>query len=115
MINVENNIDAAKEAFLKAARAAAKESKITLIADVQSVTPVGTKEKGSKAPGSLRRSITGICRATDSEATITVGSPLIYAKKVEFQDKSYLRSILMRDSLKIRNIFVKHIRGANYE
>lgn len=107
MINVENNIDAAKEAFLKAARAAAKESKITLIADVQSVTPVDT--------GALRRSITGTCKITDSEATVTVGSPLIYAKKVEFQDKSYLRSTLMRDSLKIRNIFIKHIRGANYE
>ncbi|WP_415319931.1 HK97 gp10 family phage protein [Clostridium perfringens] len=107
MINVENNIDAAKESFLKAARAAAKESKITLIADVQSVTPVDT--------GSLRRSITGICRATDSEATITVGSPLIYAKKVEFQDKSYLRSTLMRDFLNVGNVFTKHIRGANYE
>ncbi|KXA01031.1 hypothetical protein HMPREF3222_03423, partial [Clostridium perfringens] len=42
MINVENNIDAAKEAFLKAARTATKESKITLIADVQCVTPVDT-------------------------------------------------------------------------
>lgn len=107
MINVENNIDEAKADFLKAARAAAKESKITLIADVQSVTPVDT--------GALKRSITGRCRATDSEATIKVGSPLIYAKKVEFQDKSYLRSTLIRDSLKIRNIFVKHIRGASYE
>lgn len=110
---VENNINYAKQKLLESLRNAANETKITLIADVQSVTPVGTKEKGSKSPGALKRSISGHYRVKNSgEIKIELGSPLIYARKVEFENKSYIRSTLNRDLDKISAIFNKHVKGS---
>lgn len=102
---VKNNINEAKAKFLQALRDSADETKLTVVADVQSVTPVKT--------GALKRSISGHYRVkNEGLIKIEVGSPLIYAKKVEFENKSYLRSTLDNDSEKISDIFNNHIKGA---
>ncbi|WP_338627507.1 HK97 gp10 family phage protein [Clostridium baratii] len=112
-LKIENNISEAKAKFLQALRDAAQETKVTLIADVQSVTPVGSKEKGSISPGALKRSISGHYRVENSgDITIEIGSPLVYAKKVEFENKSYIRSTFDRDLDKVSDIFNKHIKDA---
>lgn len=97
-VNINDNILQSKQAFLNALRDASNESKLTLIADIQEVTPVKT--------GALKRSITGNYKVSNSgNVSITVGSPLVYARKVEFRDKSYLRATLNRDLSKISTIF----------
>lgn len=101
-INIKDNILNSRQAFLEGLRKASNESKITLIADTQEVTPVKT--------GRLKRSITGHYRVTnDGKINITIGSPVIYACKVEFKDKSYLRATLDRDLSKISEIFNKRL------
>ncbi|EJT6665748.1 hypothetical protein QTG94_14525 [Clostridium perfringens] len=112
-LKIENNINLAKQKFLQSLRDAANETKLTLIADTQSVTPVGSKEKGSLHPGALKRSINGNYRVKNSgDIKIVVGSPLIYAKKVEFENKSYIRSTFNKDLDKVSDIFNKHMKEA---
>ena len=111
-LKIENNISEAKAKFLQALIDASEETKITLIADVQSVTPVGSKEKGSISPGALKRSISGNEKINSGNIEIEVGSPLVYARKVEFENKSYIRSTFDRDLDKVSDIFNKHIKDA---
>lgn len=104
MIKVENKIEENKELFLKAIKDASRECKITGVADIQNLTPVKT--------GALKRSITGEDTVTEENAKLKFGSPLIYAKKVEFENKSYIRATLTRDIPKFEKIFIKHLRKA---
>lgn len=107
---VENNILKLRDQIIKCMEDATKECAITVTADVQSVTPVGSKEKGSISPGALKRSITFNTELTDTHSSFEVGSPLIYARKVEFENKSYLRSTFKSDIKKFENIYIKHLR-----
>lgn len=104
MVKVENKIKENKELFLQAIKDSSKECKITGIADIQNVTPVKT--------GALKRSLTGENTVTEENVKLQFGSPLIYAKKVEFENKSYIRATLTRDIPKFEKIFIKHLRKA---
>lgn len=104
MVKVENKIKENKELFLQAIKDSSRECKITGIADIQNVTPVKT--------GTLKRSIAGEDTVTEEHTNLKFGSPLIYAKKVEFENKSYIRITLTRDVPKFEKIFIKHLRKA---
>ncbi|MGM8259305.1 HK97 gp10 family phage protein [Clostridium perfringens] len=104
MVKVENKIKENKELFLQAIKDATRECKITGIADIQNVTPVKT--------GALKRSIAGEDTATEENVKLQFGSSLIYAKKVEFENKSYIRATLTRDIPKFEKIFIKYLRKA---
>lgn len=108
-VKVENNFEKFKNELLKGLDNAGKEIFITELAEIQANTPVGTKEKGSKAPGTLKRSITGSKKRTNGIIKIAWGSKIIYARKVEFKDKSYIRNTLKRDMHRIESILNKHI------
>lgn len=105
MLNVEDNTNKFKERFLKALTLASTETFISELADIQSNTPV--------LKGDLKRSITGKPEINLGKVEIVWGSKLVYARKVEFKDKSYIRSTLNRDLNKIAGIFNKHIGGAS--
>lgn len=107
---VENNFAKAKEEFLNGFRKAARETKIELVADTQAITPVGTEEKGSIAPGTLKRSITGNYRVDDKKAKIEIGSPVIYARKVEYENKAYIRPALEGATDKVAEIFNRNLK-----
>lgn len=109
---VKNDILKLRDQVIKAMQDATKECAVTGTDDVQSVTPVGSKEKGSISPGALKRSVTFNTELTDTHSSFEVGSPLIYSRKVEFEDKSYLRSTFKRDIKKFENIYIKHLRKA---
>lgn len=108
-VRVENNFEKFKNKLLKGIDNAGKEIFITELAEIQANTPVGTKEKGSKAPGTLKRSITGKSQKINGVVKIAWGSKVVYARKVEFKDKSYIRSTLKRDIPRIASILNKHI------
>ena len=109
---IHDNIPLAKEKFLKALRDSANEIKVTEIANVQVNTPVGDPKRKDETPGALRRSIAGNCKVRATGFNVEIGSPLAYAKKVEFQDKSYLISTFKDDEENIQDIINKHIQGA---
>lgn len=109
-VKVENNFEKFKNRLLKNIDNAGKEIFITELAEIQANTPVGTKEKGSKAPGTLKRSITGSKKRTNGIIKIAWGSKIIYARKVEFKDKSYIRSTLKRDNSRIQEIFNRYVK-----
>lgn len=80
---------------------ACEEIGITKVADIQAITPVDT--------GSLRRSISFDKVINKNTAVITFGSDLIYAAKVEFKNKSYLRAAF--NDNKVQEILLKHLKG----
>ncbi|MBS6006884.1 MAG: HK97 gp10 family phage protein [Clostridium baratii] len=101
-IHVENHFEEYAKKLVRATAAAAEEVKITELAEMQSNTPVKT--------GALKRSETAVTKVDDSGLKITWGSPLVYAKKVEFKDKSYIRSTLKREIGNINRILNKHLK-----
>lgn len=110
---IHDNIPLAKEKFLKALRDSANEIKITETANIQVNTPVGDPKRKDETPGALRRSIVGHYRVkNEGILKVEIGSQLAYAKKVEFQDKSYLISTFKDDEEDIQDIINKHIQGA---
>ncbi|MGL4848506.1 MAG: HK97 gp10 family phage protein [Clostridium sp.] len=104
-MKIINNVDEFEKKFMEALKSASKEICITELADIQSNTPVLT--------GDLKRSITGKSKVKNNLVKIEWGSKLVYARKVEFKDKSYIRSTLTRDLDKIGKILDKHIGGAD--
>lgn len=102
MFKVKNNFEEFKKQFLNSLDNAGKEIFITELAEIQSNTPVKT--------GALKRSITGYKKRTDGIIKIRWGSKLPYARKVEFKDKSYIRSTLKRDESNIRDILYNHLK-----
>lgn len=101
--HVENNFEEYIKKLIRATAAAAEEIKITELAEMQSNTPVKT--------GALKRSETAITKVDANNVKITWGSPLVYAKKVEFKDKSYIRSTIKREVGNINRILNKHLKG----
>lgn len=100
---VENNFNEYIKKLIGATAAAAQEIKITELAEMQSNTPVKT--------GALKRSETATTKVNPECVKITWGSSLVYAKKVEFKDKSYIRSTLKREIGNINTILNKHLKG----
>lgn len=100
MIETENKIPEVIKQLKNASVQASKEIETTVKADIISVTPVRT--------GALARSITSFRKPEGSNIRICWGSNLVYAAKVEFENKSYLRGTLQKDKLKILNILIKH-------
>lgn len=101
-IHIENHFEEYIKKLVTATAAAATEIKTTELAEMQSNTPVKT--------GALKRSETAITKVDDSGLKITWGSPLVYAKKVEFKDKSYIRSTLKREIGNVNRILNKHLK-----
>lgn len=99
---IENNFEEYIKKLVEATTAAAKEIEITELAEMQSNTPVKT--------GALKRSETSKTTFNIEGITITWGSPLVYARKVEFEDKSYIRSTLKREVSNINKILNKHLK-----
>lgn len=76
---------------------------ITEVASIQANTPVKT--------GNLRRSINYLEPVSDNHILkISLGSSMIiYATKVEFENKSYLRATLKADVKEIEGIMIKRL------
>lgn len=79
---------------------------ITEVASIQSNTPVKT--------GNLRRSINYLKPTKDKHILkVSMGSNVIYAAKVEFENKSYLRATLKADTKEIEGIIIKRLEGVS--
>ncbi|MDS0525460.1 HK97 gp10 family phage protein [Clostridium sp. SHJSY1] len=89
----------------QAAIDAGEEIGTTKLADIQSNTPVLT--------GNLKRSITFVKNVNTDNIKVTWGSNIVYAAKVEFENKSYIRDTLRNDSSQIIDIIVKHLKGVS--
>ena len=100
-VRVENNFEKFKNRLLNNIQKAGQEAFITELAEIQSNTPVET--------GNLRRSITGKSQKINGVVKIAWGSKVVYARKVEFKDKPYIRSTLKRDIPRIASILNKYI------
>ncbi|MDM0458201.1 HK97 gp10 family phage protein [Clostridium perfringens] len=100
-VKIENNFEDFKNKLLNNIQKAGQEAFITELAEIQSNTPVET--------GNLKRSITGESKKINGVVKIAWGSKVVYARKVEFKDKSYIRSTLKRDIVRIEAIFNKYI------
>lgn len=75
---------------------------ITEVASIQANTPVKT--------GNLRRSINYLEPVSDNHILkISLGSNVVYATKVEFENKSYLRATLKADAKEIEGIMIKRL------
>ncbi|RKI45768.1 HK97 gp10 family phage protein [Clostridium paraputrificum] len=75
----------------------------TLLANMQSITPVKT--------GTLKRSLTFKKAKSDKTCSITWGSNIAYAAKVEFENKSFLRSTLRGCESEVIDIIKRHLGG----
>ncbi|HFD0308729.1 HK97 gp10 family phage protein [Clostridium perfringens] len=100
-VKVENNFEYFKKKLLNNIQKAGQEAFVTELAEIQSNTPVET--------GNLKRSLTGNSKLNNSILKVSWGTKVIYARKVEFKDKSYIRSTLKRDIVRIGAIFNKYI------
>lgn len=79
---------------------------ITEVSSIQSNTPVKT--------GNLRRSINYLRPTIDRHIVKTsLGSNVVYAAKVEFENKSYLRATLKADTKEIEGIIIKRLEGVS--
>ena len=105
MLKLAKLEDNSKEKFdniEKALLNALNEIGITEVASIQANTPVKT--------GNLRRSINYLEPVTDNHILkISLGSNVVYATKVEFKDKSYLRATLKSDAKEIEGIMIKRL------
>lgn len=105
MFRVENRFDEFRNRLINNINLAAQEIKIMNIADIQSNTPVLT--------GNLKRSITGEVEKNITHIKVEVGSSLVYARKVELLNKSYIRTTMKANEAKINLILNKYIRRAS--
>lgn len=104
-MSYKSNIPRIKNSILEVLEDASQEIGVTERANMQSVAPVKT--------GLLRRKITFVKTKSDKVYTITWGVPesVPYAAKVEFQNKSYLRSTLRSGTKEMEDILRKHLGG----
>lgn len=104
-MSYKSNIPRIKNSILEALEDASQEIGVTELANMQSVVPVLT--------GNLRRNLT-FEKAKEGEIySITWGAPesVPYAAKVEFENKSYLRSTLRSGTKEMEDILRKHLGG----
>lgn len=100
--NSKEKLDSIEQALLEALN----EVGITEVASIQSNTPVKT--------GNLRRSINYLKPTKDKHILkISMGSNVVYAAKVEFENKSYLRATLKADTKEIEGIIIKRLEGVS--
>ena len=97
--NSKQKMDDIKKALMNAM----SEILVTEVASVKANTPVKT--------GNLRRSITSTEPELENNIVSgKVGTMVIYAAKVEFENKSYLRNTLKNDIKEIQSIIEKHCK-----
>ncbi|GKX65834.1 HK97 gp10 family phage protein [Inconstantimicrobium mannanitabidum] len=103
---LKDNTDKVVELIKKTMNGISKEVGTTLLADMQSGTPVLT--------GNLRRAETFIVENKDNTFKVILGvdKSIVYAAKVEFENKSYMRSTIDKDKQKIEDIIKKNLGGA---
>lgn len=100
--NSKEKLDSIEQALLEALN----EVGITEVASIQSNTPVKT--------GNLRRSINYLKPTKDKHILkVSMGSNVVYAAKVEFENKSYLRATLKADTKEIEGIIIKRLEGVS--
>lgn len=100
--NSKEKLDSIEQALLEALN----EVGITEVASIQSNTPVKT--------GNLRRSINYLSPTKDKHILkVSMGSNVVYAAKVEFENKSYLRATLKADTKEIEGIIIKRLEGVS--
>ena len=100
MAKLEDNSKEILTSIEQALLEALNEIGITEVASIQSNTPVKT--------GNLRRSINYLKPTKDKHILkVSMGSNVIYAAKVEFENKSYLRATLKADAKEIEGIIIK--------
>lgn len=100
--NSKEKLDSIEQALLEALN----EIGITEVASIQSNTPVKT--------GNLRRSINYLKPTKDKHILkVSIGSNVVYAAKVEFENKSYLRATLKADTKEIEGIIIKRLEGVS--
>lgn len=102
-MSYKSNIPRIKSSILEALEDASQEIGVTELANMQSGTPVKT--------GTLKRSLTFRKAKNDKAYSITWGSNVVYATKVEFENKSYLRSTLRSGTKEMEDILRKHLGG----
>lgn len=106
MAKLEDNSKEKLTSIEQALLEALNEIGITEVASIQSNTPVKT--------GNLRRSINYLKPTKDKHILkVSMGSNVVYAAKVEFENKSYLRSTLKADTKEIEATLIKHLGGVN--
>lgn len=106
MSRLEDNSKEKLTSIEQALLEALNEVGITEVASIQSNTPVKT--------GALRRSINYLRPVADNHIVkLSIGSNVVYAAKVEFENKSYLRATLKNDSKEIEATLIKHLGGVN--
>ncbi|MDU4319750.1 MAG: HK97 gp10 family phage protein [Clostridium sp.] len=102
-MSYKSNIPKIKNSIMEVLEDAAQEIGVTELANMQSATPVKT--------GTLKRSLTFEKAKGDKTYSITWGSDIVYAPKVEFENKSYLRSTLRSGTKEMEDILRKHLGG----
>ena len=106
MAKLEDNSKEKLTSIEQALLEALNEIGITEVASIQSNTPVKT--------GNLRRSINYLKPTKDNHILkVSMGSNVIYAAKVEFENKSYLRATLKADTKEIEGIIIKRLEGVS--
>lgn len=112
-MKIVNNIPSIINNLPKVLERACEEVGVTKVADIQAITPVDS--------GSLRKAIAFEKQVNSTTAIITFGVDGnmvnnksgkrvgLYAAKVEFKDKSYLRAAF--NDNKVQQILLKHLRG----
>ena len=106
MAKLEDNSKEKLTSIEQALLEALNEIGITEVASIQSNTPVKT--------GNLRRSINYLKPTKDKHILkVSMGSNVIYAAKVEFENKSYLRATLKADTKEIEGIIIKRLEGVS--
>ena len=106
MARLEDNSKEKLTSIEQALLEALNEVGITEVASIQSNTPVKT--------GNLRRSINYLKPTKDKHILkVSMGSNVVYAAKVEFENKSYLRATLKADTKEIEGIIIKRLEGVS--
>ena len=106
MAKLEDNSKEKLTSIEQALLEALNEIGITEVASIQSNTPVKT--------GNLRRSINYLKPTKDKHILkVSMGSNVIYAAKVEFENKSYLRATLKANTKEIEGIIIKRLEGVS--
>lgn len=99
---IDFNVDEITECFRNAIEEWQNDAGVGEVANVQSVTPV--------LSGALKKSITFKKVNTKTKYTLKIGSRLIYSAKVEYKNKSYIRSTLSNDIGDLKTSLLETIR-----
>lgn len=102
-MSYRSNITRINQNIMSALDNAAQEIGVTELANMQSITPVKTS--------TLKRSLTFVKAKKGQGYSIKWGSSIVYAAKVEFENKSYLRTTLRGGQSEMIEILKRHLGG----